>query len=542
MKLKVMAIMKILFSAFLLLVLWCLHTFHRHYYAAENYKDPALIGTAEWFPRDPSMGRQLHSLVMEGSAYPRGREAGRLTRELLHKKEKELHDQLDKIFPTRALQLFLEAVALTLFTDVPGLIPHHQLEEMAGIAESASTDFNSLGDPFLRQIGLHGIHEIGQLMVDQGYPTMACTVLALPTNKGWIVGRNFDFEAGRIFDEEKILKWVFPDKGSAFLSVIWGGMVGAVTGVNEHGVFIAINAAGSSEFTFKAWPSTLLLLEALQFSTNAEEAVAILSKHPTLITDIFSVVDRHSVSFYRVEKSPLNTEVLSSNRASVVTNHLNSSRWNQDSVNLYRQRELTTLHREGRAKELLNAISDKAGTHEKTLQILSILRDRHGTERKSLPIGNRQAIDALIATHAVVYDSENFQIYVSRGPSLVGAFEGYDLERSFRERRPVLGRNLPADNKIDAKAYQLLKDEEKRIQILNRSSDCAYLESEIQKLEILRDSYAYHALRGRVAENCSQDLRAALRAWESALQSPPAYAREAKTAKSEIDRLRKNLP
>ena len=60
-----------------------------------------------------------------------------------------------------------------------------------------------------------------------------------------IIGRNFDFEGGRIFDDEKILKWVFPSNGIPFVSVIWAGMVGAVTGVNASGVYISINAAGT---------------------------------------------------------------------------------------------------------------------------------------------------------------------------------------------------------------------------------------------------------------------------------------------------------
>ena len=32
-------------------------------------------------------------------------------------------------------------------------------------------------------------------------------VVGIKKNTSWILGRNFDFEAGRIFDEQKVLKW-----------------------------------------------------------------------------------------------------------------------------------------------------------------------------------------------------------------------------------------------------------------------------------------------------------------------------------------------
>jgi len=90
------------------------------------------------------------------------------------------------------------------------------LEEMYGVSKSTSTDFDFLLDRFTRQIAYHGLHEVGQLAVDQGSDSMGCTVVALPHKRNWIIGRNFDFEGGRIFDSEKIMKWVFPERGYSF--------------------------------------------------------------------------------------------------------------------------------------------------------------------------------------------------------------------------------------------------------------------------------------------------------------------------------------
>ena len=51
-------------------------------------------------------------------------------------------------------------------------------------------------------------------------------------------------------------------------------------------------------------------------------------------------------------------------------------------------------------------------------------------------LGNRAAIDALIATHAVIYDARG-RFYVLRARRLRGLAE-FDLPASFRERHPVV--------------------------------------------------------------------------------------------------------
>ncbi len=75
---------------------------------------------------------------------------------------------------------------------------------MYGISRSAPRKYDYLADPYTRQVAYHGLHEVGQMMVDQGFEEgMACTVIAVKRGRQWILGRNFDFEGGRIFDKEK---------------------------------------------------------------------------------------------------------------------------------------------------------------------------------------------------------------------------------------------------------------------------------------------------------------------------------------------------
>ena len=58
-----------------------------------------------------------------------------------------------------------------------------------------------------------------------------------------------------------------------------------------------------------------------------------------------------------------------------------------------------------------------------------MLRDRKGVGGSPLPLGNRRAIDALIATHGVVMDATARVLWVSEGPHLVGRFVRFDLAR-----------------------------------------------------------------------------------------------------------------
>jgi hypothetical protein len=50
-----------------------------------------------------------------------------------------------------------------------------------------------------------------------------------------------------------------------------------------------------------------------------------------------------------------------------------------------------------------------------------------GDKDESCPLGDRRAIDALIATHGVVADTTARVLYVSVGPHLSGRFVGVDL-------------------------------------------------------------------------------------------------------------------
>ncbi len=210
--------------------------------------------------------------------------------------------------------------------------------------------FDRYADRFTRQVAYHGLHEIGQTFVDFGWQDMGCTLFAVPFGQSWLIGRNFDFVAGRVFDEDKIVKWVYPTRGIPYVSVIWGGMVGGVTGINEKGIYLSINAGGSADFARYGTPSTLVLTKVLQFASTAEEAIKIIQDSQMFITDILVLVDAKSGTAYRIEKSPRRAPIFRLTGPTVVTNHLLDPIWQNDKINEFRKANLTSIAREARGK------------------------------------------------------------------------------------------------------------------------------------------------------------------------------------------------
>jgi hypothetical protein len=304
-------------------------------------------------------------------------------------------------------------------------------------------------------------------------------------------------------------------------------MVGAVTGVNERGLYASINAAGSEGFRRAGTPSTLVLYKVLREAENAEQALQILREAHMFITDIFVVMDPAG-RLVRVEKSPQKTEVIEGSDPFVVTNHLIGKAFENDQTNEFRKRELTSVAREQRAVELIKTVPATLSPEKKTIRMLEILRDK-GRDQEGRPLhpGNRMAIDALIATHAVIYDSSRKILFVSQGPSLAGPMIGFDLESSFRERTPIHTATLPRDPEVSDEFYE----EHKRIhhvllqaRRLIRQQNCLKAKTLIDGLpENAAALGPYHHTRGDLL-SCLGDREGAVRAWRQAQNLRPAYA------------------
>lgn len=482
---------------------------------------PSGHGTASFTPKE-KLG--IHQLILTGSPLQRGYEAGRLTKHLLLRQETELWDSLSRVLPWAPMRQGLFLVLMRWFSGTDAYVEPWMKAEMWGISQSTNAAFDSLSEPYTRQIAYHGLHEVGQMFVDFG--AEACTVLATPTPEGWLIGRNFDFEGGPVFDEEKIMKWVFPDEGLAYLSIIWAGMVGAVSGVNERGVYVSINAAGTSDFRRLGTPSTLVAVKALQTAKTAEEAAAIIEGAEMFMTDLFVVAD--ATHAFRIEKSPERVRRLPIVGPTAITNHLSHPDWAGDKVNEFRKQALTSTAREQSGRRVLADVRD-----ERTMQ--AALRDKRDPSGKPLPPGHRSSIDALIASHSLVYHAGRRTLWVSRGPALVGPFLGFDLEKSFERREPVLIESLPPDPEVDFARYARVKKSLHLVAIAERVKDCDVAKKYLDAAHATGEfSYAYWAGIGRWHE-CRKETGQAKAAYEAALALSPAYRRERAALRAKVN-------
>ncbi len=457
---------------------------------------------AKWFSKEE---KGIHHIFLSGTPFEQGLAWGSLTGDLLYRQEKSLLDLYTDLIPSDSARKIFETGLIAAFQGLEKSFAPWMLEEMWGVSQSASTDFNKFASPYSRQLAYHGIHEVGQLFVDLAPLEGACTFLSYPLEKSWIIGRSFDFEGGRIFDEEKVVKWVYPETGFKYVSVIWTGMVGAVSGVNEKGIFVSINAAGSREVNLQGLPATLLLTKVLKEAATLEDALKIFRDTHSMVTDIFMVLDSQTGRLFKVEKSALNLDMSEIKTVRAVTNHLEAEVFAKDDFNQLRKTDYTSTHRLVRAQYLLDQLANrKVKNREEVLRsLLSILRDKGVDENgATLHLGNRRAIDALIASHGVLFDSLTKTLYVSQGPSLSGAFRAYDIEKSFAAKAPIEKAILTSDPLVSAEQYSTLKSklaELKEVFKLLRVSKCQEAYDQLSKIDLL---HVEHAYASTLAANC----------------------------------------
>ena len=118
-----------------------------------------------------------------------------------------------------------------------------------------------------------------------------------------IIGRNFDFYVGDHFSENKIVAFEHPSEGHKFMSVTWGGFIGVVSGMNEKGLTVTINAAKSDSHG-SATPVSLVAREILQYAENIAEAEAIARKRKMFVSESFLVGSAEDGKAVIIEKTP----------------------------------------------------------------------------------------------------------------------------------------------------------------------------------------------------------------------------------------------
>lgn len=366
---------------------------------------------------------------ISGNAVERGAKYGVLCEDLLAKQEHAFVDQIHEMIPSDFWVDFLHKLIIISNRNMAQHIPQEYREEIYSISLSCTDRYNSYGSPYVRQLNYHAAHDIGHAM--QEYMLVGCSSFACwaeQSEKGsLIVGRNFDFYVGDNFAKNKMVLFVEPDSGYKFASISWPGMMGVLSGMNEKGLTITINAAKGKIPTSSAMPISLLARNILQYASNIEEAYAIAQGYETFVSESLLIGSASDNCAAIIEKTPSQIALYKSDTSRVIcTNHYQSSTFAFDEYNVENIATSDSPYRYARVAELLDATTP-LNVHEAA----GILRDRYGKGGADIGLGSEKSINQFIAHHSVVFEPSTLRFWVSTSPWQLGEYVCYDLNNVF---------------------------------------------------------------------------------------------------------------
>ena len=379
-----------------------------------------------WFRKSKS---GLYELYVEGDAFERGVINGKLTEELVVRQEDHFAEQITKMVPSRFKRGYLKYLIGWFNRNLDKNVSEEYKEEIYGISESASPKYQYLGTNYQRILNYHAAHDIGHAV--QNLAIVGCTSFgtwgAMSQDSTMIIGRNFDFYVGDKFAEDKIVAFFNPKQGHKFMTVTWGGFIGAVSGMNDQGLSVTINAARSRLPTGSATPVSLVTREILQYAKNINEAISIAKSRKMFVSESFLVASAADNKAVIIEKTPDELDVYDPHKDFIVcANHFQSKGLAGSKENAEQMDESASPYRYKRLMQLLDA--NGKNTVQKTI---NILRDQKGLDNANIGMGNEKALNQLLAHHSVVFEPKKLMVWVSTSPWQLGEYVAYDLNKIF---------------------------------------------------------------------------------------------------------------
>ncbi|MFV0312301.1 MAG: C45 family autoproteolytic acyltransferase/hydrolase [Dysgonomonas sp.] len=373
----------------------------------------------------------LWELKVSGSDYERGIAIGEMSKDLLYYQEKVFVDQIKILVPSENYLRFLGFFTILYNRNLGKNIPEEYRREIYGISHSCSDEFHYIGTPYERQLNYHAAHDLGHAMQD--YMLVGCSSFATwgtaSADSTLVIGRNFDFYAGDDFAKNKEVQFYAPEKGYKFVSVAWPGMTGVLSGMNEEGLTVTINAAKSTMPASAKTPISILTREILQYASTIEEAYEIAKKRETFVSESILIGSAKDKKAAIIEKSPDKIGLFTTDEEQIIcTNHFQSEIFAKDERNLENIRTTDSQYRFRRLTELLD--KNKPLDAKKAA---SILRNTKGSGDKEIGLTNEMAINQFIAHHSVIFKPEQRIIWVSTHPWQMGKYVAYDLNKIFGE-------------------------------------------------------------------------------------------------------------
>jgi isopenicillin-N N-acyltransferase-like protein len=212
-------------------------------------------GTAAVQPTVPTV-------VLQGSPQQMGQAHGAA----LGPQIKMLHDQYIKQWIRSDTQRFMALSAATLFE--AQMEPAHRIE-LNALAAAAKVDAKQT--------------MLANCFLDLS-PMTACSTLTLPASAApdgvARFARNLDFPSFNLADNSTVLLIYKPDDKYAFASIGWPGLIGVLSGMNEHGLTLANMEVTRGQRLPTAMPYTMLYRTILEKCKTVDEAITLLRNTP----------------------------------------------------------------------------------------------------------------------------------------------------------------------------------------------------------------------------------------------------------------------
>lgn len=473
----------------------------------------------------------LWELHMNGDAAERGLAFGQLCKGLMYEQESAFVTQIKKIIPKEGYLNFLKYLTIIYNRDLRKNIPQEYLEEIYAASRGCSSEFSYIGDAYDRQLNYHAAHDLGHAM--QEYMLVGCSSFAvwdtLSADSSLLVARNFDFWVGDDFARNKLVTFCYPEKGYRFASVGWAGMSGVLSGMNEKGVTVTLNAAKSVPPGASKTPVSIIAREILQYAANIDEAYTIALKMDAFVSESLLIGSAEDGKAAIIEKSPKSTILYSPEGNKIIsTNHYQSPEFLADEDNKDAIAAIEGSHSQYRFRRIEELIASKQRLNSS--DAASILREHRGIADTSLGLGNEMSLNQFIAHHGVVFSPAKRVMWVSTAPWQLGKMVAYDLNKIFGEEAGNSARvpdmDIPADSAVISMyaakimEFRLLASEISR-DISNKSE---VKESDINRLIELNPDYFYtYKLLGDYYSSAGNESKA-LSMFEKALTKEiPSY-------------------
>jgi predicted choloylglycine hydrolase len=225
-------------------------------------------------------------------------------------------------------------------------IPAEYIEEMKGLSEGSGIPFDEV-----LNMTAH-VDYFGIMMCS----TFVATGKAVSDGK-LVEGRNLDWGDGSLQDMDKYttLFVVKPDRGHSYISLIYPGIVGALTAVNDAGLSVELNFSLAKEKGASGMPALLIVRHIAQNAGTLDEAEKLLREMPRIAgyNIILTDTKTNDARLVEITAGKVGVRKPAEDGTLVTTNHFTTdelkgenpakSVWNDDTDSITRYNRLNEL-------------------------------------------------------------------------------------------------------------------------------------------------------------------------------------------------------